>query len=161
MKQLDQTHLSDAQFAAFALGERAAAAEHIAACEHCRHEAESLAAGLLRFREQAHAAAARDDFFWARQRAQVRARVPWTERPLLRWASTAVAAIVLAGALLLVRVPAPQPEPLPNPDAADEALLLEVQNDVGRYAPAALQPAQALADERNTLIASQNNRRNE
>jgi len=165
---LHTSHLNNDQFAAWILGEREpAAAAHVAACDACRQEAEALATGLAGLRDASYAAAQRPEFFWSRQRATIAAQLSAGLRPMLRWAPAVLATILMAAALLLVKARAPQPLAPANENTAavvlqseqDDALLIEVQNDVGRYTPAALEPAQALADERDYLQSRLENRR--
>ena len=168
---VNTSHLNDAQFAAWIVGEREpAVAAHVAACDACRQEAEALATGLAGLRDTCYAAAERPEFFWSRQRATIHAQFSATLRPMLRWAPAVLATLLMAAALLLVKASAPQ-APTPAGDnlasqseqvaqsEQDEALLIEVQNDVGRTTPAALEPAQALADERDYLQSRLENRR--
>jgi hypothetical protein len=148
------SHLTDDQFASWIVGQRdPAAASHIAECAECRLELQHNTAALVGFAEYTRRAAERDQFFWTRQRAAVRARLR-TAVPVLRWAGATIAATVIAGALLLSSGKPPHVTVATTNDAADEALLLEIQNDVGRDTPSALQPAQELASERSAWLAS-------
>src|SRR6266404_2789640 len=104
-------HLSDEQLNDWILGERdTVAAAHVETCAACRAELERSCALLAGYGEQARLRGQRDEFFWMRQRAQIRSRIParvlgmvsgMTEfMPLpggmLRWASATVAAALLA-----------------------------------------------------------------
>ena len=81
--------------------------------------------------------AERDEIFWARQRARIRARaaagLPTVWR---RYASTAAAALLLAASLLLWQTP--RPKPATGDGVTDEALLEQVESDLNRDAPQAL-----------------------
>lgn len=154
-------HLNDRELAARLLGESTPdVAAHLLECGECRHEVAVLSAELAGLAGHARAQAERDEFFWTRQRAFVRARLneqnAAVDRPRLMWATASAAAIVLAAVLMLGRV-SPSVAPHVNisvaHEADDEALLTEIQSDVQRGAPAALQPVQTLVNERELIAA--------
>ena len=72
---------------------------------------------------------------------------------MLRWAVTAVMAVILVGAAMLIHVPR-HTEQANNNDAADDALLLAVNNDIQRDYPKALAPAVIINDERNLVLSN-------
>src|SRR5258706_14678547 len=133
-------HLSDEQLNGWILGERdTVAAAHVEVCAACRAELERSCALLAGYGEQARLRGQRDEFFWMRQRALIRSRIParmlGMTNGMLRWASATVAATLLAAVLLLQHGQAPPTQPIATTDAADEALPLGIQSDVGRPAP--------------------------
>src|SRR5258706_11754052 len=125
-------HLSDEQLNGWILGERdTVAAAHVEVCAACRAELERSCALLAGYGEQARLRGQRDGFFWMRQRALIRSRIParvlGMTNSMLRWASSTLAATLLAAVLLLHRGQSPPSHPIPTTDAAHEALLLEKQ----------------------------------
>lgn len=149
-------HLGDSAFAAWALdaGEREAL-DHLSACGECRKEAVDLRRRLAAFREAIHAAGERTEVEWRGQAAEEGvARKSAPRRALLRWVpATGLAAIALVVALV-TRAPKRAPPPASN-DAADNALLLAIQSDLSRQAPAALAPAETLVARANPSKSSQ------
>jgi hypothetical protein len=63
----------------------------------------------------------------------------------------------LAVSILLTRL-SERPQ-RPTPEEADEALLQEIQSDLGRGFPEALAPAVLIAEERDKILTSQDNQR--
>lgn len=141
-------HLNDQQITAWMLGERGPeAATHIAGCAQCRAETEALSGTISGFRATVHAATP-PDVKWSRV-ALALSDAPRTW-PGLAASLVAVAALLIVSSLLLMR--APQPAVSNSHEAADEALLLQIQSDVGRYEPLALAPAQTIAEERASIL---------
>jgi hypothetical protein len=151
-------HLSDEQLTAALLAEDdAAAGEHLAACEPCRAELESLRAALGSVRADEQARAERPHLFWREQRMAIAAQIPAgrevTTRPLA-WAGS-LAVFALAAAWMTQSAPPAQPVARPAQDAAavsapadpDHDLLVDIQRSVRRDVPLALAPATLLAQE--------------
>jgi anti-sigma factor RsiW len=151
-------HLSQEQIARWMLGMREeAASRHLAACAACRAEVDGFEETISRFRASVHAAAQREEPFWSRQKVAIGERLA-ASRPIRfpRWVPVTVMAAIVFVALLLTRPPrAPQH---PAKSDGDEALLMEVQRDVGREFPVALAPAVLIAEERNEILTSQANK---
>jgi anti-sigma factor RsiW len=124
-------------------------AQHLESCPACRTEADILPAAIGRFRESVRAEAQRSPIFWSRQRAGIRERIS-LRRPafLLRWGL--LAAMALLAVLLLVRSPQ-LPQQASN-DAADDALLQQVESSVQQGVPTALGPAALISQERNSAL---------
>jgi hypothetical protein len=143
-------HLSDEQMTACLAGEGSTGfSAHLADCAQCRAEAQALSGAIAGFRSALDMAAPRvmswDPVALAQESPM---------RPRLQWASAlaAVAVLLVLASVLFTR--APRPETSKSREAADEALLLQVQTDVGRYIPRALVPAQSIADERTTILVA-------
>jgi hypothetical protein len=135
-------HLENAAYADWLLGEEnPATGEHLGACDVCAKEAGGLHRSVEAFREAILAAGEPHSIVWTAP-AQTSAPAGW-RMGFRRWAPRmALAACVLA-AVLLMRSPAPAPAPVSS-DAADNALLESIQDDLNRQAPAALAPAESL-----------------
>ena len=129
---------------------------HVRACATCRSEANALQDAIGRFRESMHAEAERDAIFWSRQRARIRERVA-ARRPtsLVRSVSLAATMLVLGAVLLLT--PSPQVSQSANNDAADDALLQQVDRAVRQGVPTALGPAVLISQERNSALSANAN----
>lgn len=146
-------HLTDEQFAAWTSGERndEAAALHLGECAACAEEARGLTAAVAAFSSEIQdRAAARVPFTGG----HIRARAEMQARPTRAWwrllpVPALAAAIVIA--MVMMRAPEPKP-PAVSQDAADEALLMQINRDVYRAAPAALTPVAAINKERNQLL---------
>jgi anti-sigma factor RsiW len=145
-------HLETSELSEWALGfSTQQVSRHVQSCATCRTEANALREAIGGFRESVHAEAERDANFWSRQRAGIRERVN-ARRPvsLLRSVSLAATALVLGAVLLLT--PSPQISPSTNNDAADDALLQQVDSDVRQGFPTALGPAVLISQERNSAL---------
>jgi hypothetical protein len=157
-------HLNNDEFAqCCAFGPANGMAQHLTECDACCAELARLRASLAEFGQAVRASAERDEWFWQRQRARLRERVVLTTAPRLQWALAGVAAVaVLAVALLgSAIVPAshekdaagprvPQSRAVANiatDDAADEALLRDIQKEVTREVPQALAAMGPLHDQ--------------
>jgi hypothetical protein len=151
-------HLSQEQITGWMLGMHdGVASQHLETCVGCRAEVDDLKDAVSRFRESIHAAARREEPFLRRQRIAIGDRLA-VSRPIrfLRWIPVTVVAAIVFALLVLTRAPrAPQH---PAKDDGDEALLLEVQQDVRREFPLALAPAVLIAEERNEILAGKSNK---
>ena len=148
------SHLNEEQFTEWLLGtNERETAEHLAACDTCRAESESLRTAIAGYREAANQAAERDAAFWARQRHTIHSRNR-SQRfvPYIRWAAAAVMVLVVLAAFVLTR--SPQPAQRAKNDLSDDALLQQVENSLDRSYPAALAPAVLIDQERSRALSS-------
>ena len=148
------SHLSHDQIAKWIAGEDTEVSGlHLATCDACRGEVEEWERDLSCFRESNHAASQKKDVYWRMQQIAISERLPgkhWLPAFHWIWATAAVAA--LAAALLLTR---PQKSSQrPAKEEADEALLQQIQSDLGRQFPKALAPAVLITKERNKILTS-------
>jgi hypothetical protein len=118
-----------------------------------------LRTAVANFSKAVHSEAAQDESFWSRQRTQVLQRLDedksssWSLR--WRWAvPVPIAVLSVVIALVLINKPTPKAIPTQSNDASDEALLLQVQYDMYRKVPSALEPAGLLVQERNRVLTS-------
>ena len=132
-------------------GNQEAVAGHLETCDACRAEVDELQRTLACFRDSIHAAAQRDDGLWRKQRLTLSERLS-TKRwfPSIPWNWAAAAVLVLIAGVVLTR--SPNPPQRPAREEADDALLREVQMDLGRGFPEALAPAVLIAEERNEIL---------
>ena len=150
-------HLSDREMAQLLAGNGDPRPHvHVAECDACRAERDRLSAAMNEFRGDVQQATARDDFFWSRQRHSILSSL--AERPThrLRWAVSVLMAVAALSTALLVAPARHAPvalAPVANTNPSDEQLLLEVQADLDKTAPEALEPAEVLQQERATLMA--------
>ena len=110
---------------------------------------------LNAWRESADRQAERPDWFWARQRARIEARMsrPKLKRmPSLAWAG--IAATVALGVALMVpgQKPSPGAGATPRPaqeqaQMSDHELMQQLETTMNSGVPEALQPASTLAQE--------------
>jgi hypothetical protein len=153
MGHLDVGHLNDDQLTEYLLGEaQAATAQHLQSCAECSSEAERVKRSLHSFKawthEQAVVQEPKLNVFSLASRVENRSFTLW-----FSW-SAVLALIVIAFALMITPAKSPAPEVVQSssqPDA-DDALLMEVQQDLDRNVPQALAPAALLAAERNRVI---------
>jgi len=146
-------HLSEQEMAEWLLGSSTEAERHFRDCPDCYAEAEALRARIRLGRQWVNTKADRTEVFWARQRRLIQERIAHRQSVcFLRRAVLAAAAVLLCAALLLTR--SPQPPVLAGDDAADNALLQQVESDVARDYPSALAPAVLLRQERSAALAA-------
>ena len=144
-------HLEKSEWSEWALGlSTQQVSRHVQSCATCRTEANALRETIGRFRESVHAEAERDAIFWSRQRAGIRERVH-ARRPVSLLRSVSLAATVLVLGAVLLLTPSPEISPSNN-DAADDALLQQVDSDVQQGFPTALGPAVLISQERNSAL---------
>ena len=139
-------HVEDAEFAAWLVGEEdQVTLEHLDSCDACRREAVDFRRALGAFRDALRNAAEERRIAWAppAQAVAGTARRWLSAEAFLRWAPRAALAASVLAAALVMRSPRPAAPPA-STDAADNALLLEIDADLSRQAPAALAPAETL-----------------
>jgi hypothetical protein len=156
-------HLDDREMAELVLGRGSRdMTQHLETCGVCRAEAGGLWSAISCCRESIHAEAECDETFWTRQRLAIRHRIatPASMQLFPRIALAALAMVlVLFAAFLLVRQPQSAQRAINNAprqvtsDDADDALLQQVQADIERAFPIALEPAGLISQERG-LAAS-------
>ncbi len=142
-------HLNDDELAnCLAFGPLNGMAEHLATCAQCRAELAQLRTTFAGFGDAARQAAVRDDWFWSRQRTVIAQRLRAGAPALrFRWALAGVVAMAALAASMLLQAPAPPTLAHPADEAADEALLQEIQTDVARQVPQALDAVQPIAQQ--------------
>jgi hypothetical protein len=158
------THLNESSLAEFILGTVSPEIRrHTEACSRCRDEANRLRNAILCGRESIRAQAARDEIFWTKQFRTIRERTAALDSVRLfpRIAVAALAMLlVLVSALLLVHrqrsvhTAINEPPQQMSNDVADDALLQQVQTDIARDYPIALEPAVLISQERNSAVSA-------
>jgi hypothetical protein len=150
--QLPDVHVNDDELAEYLAGEaQAATAQHLQSCSTCSSEAALVKQSLQSFKAWTHQRAAAEQpklkVFSFASRVENRSFTLW-----FSW-SAVLALIVIALGLMVTpsQKPIPQAVQSSQPDA-DDALLMEVQQDLDRSVPQALAPAAMLAAERNRVI---------
>lgn len=128
---------------------------HIDACLDCYARAERARIQLSQLHAEADQFASRPEHFWIQQRAAIMDRVGDTKPGFSyrwAWASGGVVA-VLALALVLILSPwkTQQSPPVIDKDRADDVLLTEIESDLQRPVPRALEPANLLVRARNEM----------
>jgi hypothetical protein len=149
-------HLSEDQITQWVLGTRDEyVLRHLESCEVCSREVEGLGNATTSFRDSIRAAAQRDRSFWQSQQLAIRERLSARDWYPLHWAWVAAMIMVLIAAIFLTHPPkAPQNS---ASEDADNALLQEVQSDLGRDVPQALAPAVLIAEERDGILTNRVN----
>jgi hypothetical protein len=147
-------HLSEEEIAGWALGERTPALLlHLSECAECRKQTETFSDALLNFRRSAHD--------WAEGR-QPPVRLPeparWWRVPM-RWALVAAALIPLASAPVYDRYrqhrAVRELAYRQAQEAADSALLRQVDNGISRAVPGPMEPLVALVSWSSGSVAGQ------
>ncbi len=147
-----QDHLTDEQLTERLTnpeaGGLAGVHQHLAACEACRDEEESLHGLLAHYQQQTRSMAERPAGFWRWQQASITARLPGRLAPRLAWAAATATAVHAAVLLIETKPPAAPPaaQAVTQTDP-DHALLVEVDLSVRREMPRALEPAALLTAE--------------
>lgn len=138
MSEMNEKHLDETSWAELSSGSAEAGTKrHLAECGPCRDEVARWQNEMQQAAVRMRAQAERDEMFWARQRATIRARAARSLRTMwLRYASTALAALLLVAVLLFSQTP--KPKPATGDAVSDEALLEQVESDLNRDAPQAL-----------------------
>ncbi len=134
-------------------------ANHVDACVDCYARVERARIQMKELRLAVDELTSRPEHFWTRQRAAIMDRVS-DAKPAIGyrwvWASGASLAL-LALFLILFLWPRPShraPIEIAGGDAADDALLTQIANDVERPVPRALEPATLLVRARNDVAQS-------
>ncbi len=122
---------------------------HARDCAECGGAVELFRQQLEVTRAEHAKAAERDDNFWFRQQAAIRRRTALIRPiPLPRWTAAVAALIVLAAALVLTGPSAPRGEQTQQSDP-DYQLLVEVEQNLARPVPVAVEPATVLSADLN------------
>jgi anti-sigma factor RsiW len=143
------THLSDEQLTEVLLGSaNEETAGHVRDCAACRAEAGDIREMIAEYTQLARAQAD------ARVLPPInvsRKQVQNFSPQRLSWVASF--ALLAVAVFMLMMTPSPRrPVSAPVQDA-DDALLVDIQEDLAREVPEALEPAAALAAERNRVIA--------
>jgi hypothetical protein len=157
-------HLDDRTIAELILGTgNGEIPQHLDTRAVCRDEANDLRNAIACCRESIHAEAERDEIFWTKQRLAIRqhivAPVSVGLFPRIAIAALAMVLVVFAASLLVRRPQSTQlaikevPRQMTN-DGADDALLQQVQADVERAFPIALEPAGLISQERSSAVSA-------
>jgi hypothetical protein len=155
-EDVNRIHLSDEQWLDLTGAEGDAdARQHLAECADCAEELAGLRGAIEKYQFAARESADRPESHWLRQRTTMVSRALGRRAtPRLAW--MAAAAVMTLAALSLVRQqPAVQPaltataEVQQTQAESDSALLADVQRQVRREVPEALQPAALLVEEMN------------
>ncbi len=138
MSEMNEKHLDATGWAELVSGNAGPGTKrHLAECSRCRDEAARWQSGVEQAAGSMRAEAERDEIFWARQRATIRARAAGSMRTMwLRYASTALTVLLLVAVLLFSQTP--KLRPATGDSLSDEALLEQVESDLNRDAPPAL-----------------------
>ncbi len=141
-------------------------ANHVDACLDCYARVERARIEMEQLRAATQNLASRPEQFWDRQRRAIMERVTPAQRtPFRRWLWVPGAVLgLLALVFLLHLLPILHPHAAPvehariqspqqQPDA-DDLLLVEIQNDLQRPVPRALEPATLLVQARNNIAQS-------
>lgn len=133
-KPLTGSHLSPAQLSEWVLGERGAeAVRHVESCPVCRGEIHQFEAAIGGFRGSIRE--------WTEGQLPYRPHMPRSDkRPLFRWALAAAAVLALMLVVQSVRMKIQRPVPATD----DAALLTQIDQEISRTVPAAMDPLSAL-----------------
>jgi hypothetical protein len=136
------THLSADQLSEWTLGERtASSAQHVASCPLCQSKIEQFEEALGGFRKSVRA--------WSENEFVNQPPLAWPDKPV-RWNWRPLAAIAAVGlmiALLLTTFARHETRPLTASSVSiseDAALLSQIDQEVSRTIPAAMDPLSAL-----------------
>jgi anti-sigma factor RsiW len=137
-------------------------ANHVDACVDCYARVERARIQMAELRLAAEELTSRPEHFWIRQRTAIMGRVA-DARPRLGyrwlWASGASVAVLALVLLLVFSWPRQSPHTAiqvaqVTQDKDDDILLTEIENDVQRPVPRALEPATLLVRARNDMARS-------
>lgn len=136
-------------------------ANHLDTCLDCYARVERARIEMEQLQAATKNLASRPEIFWERQRRAIMERVTPEPRMSFRrwiWASSAALATLLLVLLLHLQPTVHQPAgkdipPKPNVHSGldDDALLSEIQSDLQRPVPRALEPATLLVQARNDI----------
>jgi hypothetical protein len=127
---------------------------HVDACVDCYARVERARLQVEELRFAAEKLAARPEHFWSRQRAAIMDQIAQTPRGYgWRWLWAPGAALAAVAVVLLVLLwPSEVRPPVQRPpEIADDVLLSEIQSDLARPVPRALEPATLLVRARNDM----------
>jgi hypothetical protein len=135
------------------------AQSHASECEECRNEVEDFRRELEGLRDELRSAAERPSFFWATQRAAIKARAMTVPNGHgLRFAL--VSAVALFAVATSLMVPAPKSKELSGqvkqPTVVvqdDEALMRQVDDALLSNVPDSLEPANLIANDMSTAFS--------
>lgn len=129
-------------------------ADHVAGCLDCYARVERARIEMEQLRNAAQKLASRPEQFWNRQRAAIMDRLP-DARPRFdrRWLWAPGAALAAMAVVLVVLLwPAQVRQPLQRPqEINDDVLLSEIQSELARPVPRALEPVTLLVRARNDM----------
>jgi anti-sigma factor RsiW len=137
-------------------------ANHVDACLDCYARVERARIEMEQMRSAAKNLASRPEHFWVRQRRAIMERATPAKRTSFRhWIWAPSAALGILALVLLLHLPMTHSTTMPDnrPIAksqqdADDLLLQEIQSDLQRPVPRALQPATLLVQARNDIAQS-------
>ncbi len=145
-----KSHLTDEELSEWLAGvANHEAMEHCLACAACRNEAQALRAGITDFAFAVRAEAARAQAATANGRSWLDP-APWQLNKIL----AAVAALLLFAAVLFLVPHGGSPPAAVARQDADDLLLKEINADIQREVPSALEPAAVIVAERNRLAGT-------
>ena len=139
-------HLQESQFVKWMIGEaEEPALNHMEDCGECRKEAVDFREQLMSFRQSIFAAGDVREIQWSRPADEPEVGSSIFTRTAIRWAPRAafVALLLVLALTLAIKYRAPV-EQTSASDAADNALLMNIESDLNQQAPDALQPAETL-----------------
>lgn len=146
-------HLTDDQITEWMLGTRdALVSRHLETCAACSLEAEELRRTISGFRDSIHAATQCDDSNWGKLHVAISERASTRDWYPLHWAWAVALVMVLITAIFLTRIPDAS-QKVATEDA-DKVLLQDVQSDLSREVPEALEPAVLIDEERNEILTN-------
>ncbi len=152
-------HVTENELAAWAAGTAEPdTTKHLAECPECADEAARLEQACHDFRVEITRLADRGAYFWSRLRAALRQQIqPRLMPPAWQWVAGLAALVMIASAGLFLgespverathrtRVVASQTDP-------DRTLLIQVQQDLDREIPEALEPVGLLTTDMNRAL---------
>ena len=127
---------------------------HVDACVDCYARVERARIQIEELRFAAEKLTSRPEHFWSRQRTAIMDGISQTRRGFdWRWLWAPGAALAALSVVLLVLLwPARVHSPVPAKTGLDDdALLSEIQSDLERPVPRALEPATLLVQARNDM----------
>lgn len=140
-------------------------ANHVDTCLDCYARVERARIEMGQLQAATKNLASRPEHFWERQRRAIMERaIPAPRVSFYRWVWVSGAALgILALVLLLHWLPVLRPQPASDDRAkiqpsrqqqdADDLLLVEIQSDLQRPVPRALEPATLLVQARNDIAS--------
>lgn len=157
-------HWNEDEFAENMIDSGARAQSHLEECADCRAEVEQFDDFVRDFRDSAHDAAERPQFFWNAQQTAIRARVEARSKSYsIWWALTSAAA--LAALAIAMLIPGSKPQPQMHSATAtqthvdqDELLMRQVDESLMSNVAEPLEPAGLIAsDLGDAMLKAQKN----